>query len=96
MAAHEIAMAGPLPLLRGDELRVCGERVLPCFTVSRKRIRDMPPTTSFIDWNEFVVAALIFLILIGAGEVGYLLARRRLAGKKNETLVRDHCHPCST
>lgn len=52
----------------------------------------MPANDIFHEWNEFVVAALIFLILIGAGEVGYLLARRRRAGRKNEMTVETHEH----
>ena len=52
----------------------------------------MPANDIFHDWNEFVVAALIFLILIGAGEVGYLLARHRRAGRKNETAAEVHEH----
>ena len=52
----------------------------------------MPANDIFHEWNEFVVAALIFLILIGAGEVGYLLARRRRAGRKNETAAEVHEH----
>lgn len=43
----------------------------------------MPATDMFHELNEFVLAALIFLLLIGAGEIGYLLARRRRAGRKN-------------
>ncbi|HEY1389132.1 MAG TPA: hypothetical protein VGF38_11360, partial [Ktedonobacterales bacterium] len=46
----------------------------------------------FHELNEFVVAALIFLILIGAGEIGYLLARRRRAGRKNEIAAQTHEH----
>ncbi|HEY7341055.1 MAG TPA: hypothetical protein VH591_09255 [Ktedonobacterales bacterium] len=52
----------------------------------------MPANDIFHEWNEFLVAALIFLILIGAGEVGYLLARRRRAGRKNETAAEVHEH----
>lgn len=43
----------------------------------------MPANDIFHELNEFVLAALIFLILIGAGEIGYLLARRRRMGRKN-------------
>ena len=52
----------------------------------------MPANDIFHALNEFVVAALIFLILIGAGEIGYLLARRRRAGRKNETAAEIHEH----
>jgi len=52
----------------------------------------MPANDIFHEWNEFVVAALIFLILIGAGEIGHLLARRRRAGRKNETAAEVHEH----
>jgi hypothetical protein len=52
----------------------------------------MPANDIFHEWNEFVVAALIFLILIGASEIGYLLARRRRAGRKNETAADMHEH----
>ncbi len=52
----------------------------------------MPANDIFHQLNEFVVAALMFLILIGAGEVGYLLARRRRAGRKNETAAETHEH----
>lgn len=52
----------------------------------------MPADDIFHQLNEFVVAALMFLILIGAGEVGHLLARRRRAGRKNETAAETHEH----
>jgi hypothetical protein len=52
----------------------------------------MPAIDIFHQLNEFLVAALVFLILIAAGEVGYLLGRRQLAGRKNETAVATHAH----
>jgi hypothetical protein len=52
----------------------------------------MPANDIFHELNEFVVAALIFLMLIGAGEIGYLLARRRRAGRKNGATVETHEH----
>ena len=52
----------------------------------------MPANDIFHQLNEFVVAALIFIILIGAGEIGHLLARRRRAGKKNGTAAETHEH----
>jgi hypothetical protein len=52
----------------------------------------MPANDIFHELNEFVVAALIFLMLIGAGEIGYLLARRRRAGRKNGAAVETHEH----
>lgn len=52
----------------------------------------MPANDIFHELNEFVVAALIFLILIGAGEIGYLLARRRRAGRKNGAATETHEH----
>lgn len=52
----------------------------------------MPANDIFHEWNEFLIAALIFLILIGAGEVGYILARRRFAGRKTENAAQTHEH----
>jgi len=52
----------------------------------------MPAKDIFHEWNEFVIAALIFLILIGAGEIGHLLARRRRVGRKNEAAAQTHEH----
>ncbi|HEU4785351.1 MAG TPA: hypothetical protein VFS83_18575 [Ktedonobacterales bacterium] len=52
----------------------------------------MPATDIFHELNEFVLAALIFLLLIGAGEIGYLLARRLRAGRKNGAAAETHEH----
>jgi hypothetical protein len=45
----------------------------------------------FHQLNEYLVAALVFLVLVAAGEIGYLLARRQRVGKEDETAA-SHSH----
>ncbi len=52
----------------------------------------MPSNDIFHQLNEFLVVALVFLILIAAGEVGYRLGQRQLARQKNEAAVVKHAH----
>lgn len=52
----------------------------------------MPSNDIFHQLNEFLVAALIFLVLVAAGEVGYRLGRRQLARQKNESAMVTHAH----